>query len=150
MTDLYRFEYGGAPFSVNIEPPSPTDTTTTDPPNVRVVEGPWKTWHLSVPDGSVPGLAGIRLVRSVAADGGEHPAGNLTSAESAGSPTMMMVAAPAPGGGAEIPGVGFVNGGEVYRISGGWGIVSRFYTDEEWTQLTATWEAWLRSQGGAA
>ncbi len=149
MTELYRFEFGGAPFSGTMDDDVSGYATTTDPPNVRTIEGTWKTWHLSVPDGKVPGLAGVRLVRSVGADGGPHPRGNLSPEESGSHGSMMMLTAPT-GNPVHVPGVGDIDGGQAYGVPGGWGIVSRFYTDEEWDQITATWDAWVRSQGGQA
>ncbi|MEV7875566.1 hypothetical protein [Microbacterium sp. NPDC089188] len=144
-SELYRFEFGGAPFSTQMDEDVSSYSTTTDPPNVRTVEGKWKTWHLSIPDPKVGGLAGVRLVRSVGSDGGPHPRGNLTAEESEAHGSMLMVAGPT-GNPVHVPGIGDVDGGETYGVPGGWGIISRFYTDEEWDEIRATWEAWVRSQ----
>lgn len=147
MSELYRFEFGGAEFAFDLQNAEEAGTTTA-PPNMRVIEGSWPTWHLSVPDGKVPGLAGIRLQRSVGADGGPHPSGNQTAEESGPHGYMMMVAAPT-GNPVHIPGVGDLDGGETYRVPSGWGLVSRFYTDVEWAAILSSWESWVRSQGAS-
>ena len=149
MTELYRFEFGGAPFAVSMDADVAGYGTTTEPPNVRTIEGTWRTWHLSVPDGKVPGIAGVRLVRSVGADGRPHPHGNLSEDESGSRGFMLMMAAPT-GNSIHVPGFGDVDGGQTYGVPGGWGIVYRFYTEEEWAQITATWDAWVRSQGSGS
>lgn len=151
MSELYRFEFGGAEFAVDLQNADEAGTTTT-PPNVRVMEGSWPTWHLSVPDGKVPGLAGIRLRRSVGADGGPHPNGNQTPEQSGPHGYMMMAAAPT-GNSVTVPGPGGdieIDGGETYRVASGWGVVSRFYTDEEWSRIVANWEGWVRAQGASS
>ncbi|MEV7609869.1 hypothetical protein AB0N61_10325 [Microbacterium sp. NPDC089320] len=122
----YLFEYYGADFNIMIDVAS-GPATTTSAPNLRVVEGSWKTWRLDV-DPAVSGLEGVRIRRCVSASGGEHPDGNLTPAES--GPTlgnMLMV------GGA----------GDLYQIAGGYGVTSRFYSAEEWAAMRAEWEASL-------
>ena len=123
----YQFEFKGARFPVTIDLEAGSDETTTEPPNLRVIEGTWKTWRLSVvPD--VLGIEGIRLRRSVSSGGGEHPAGNLTTAESGtGDYWMMMVA----------------QDGRLYRVPVGYGTISRMYTSEEWRATLDEWEASL-------
>lgn len=148
MSERYRFEFGGASFAFNIENADEAGTTT-ESPNLRVIEGSWPTWHLSVPDGRVPGLAGVRLRRSVGVSGGPHPSGNQTEDESGPHGYMMMVAAPT-GNPTHVPGVGDLDGGEAYRVPSGWGVVFRFYTDIEWAGILSNWESWVRSQGTTA
>ena len=148
MSELYRWEFGGAMFAFNLENADEAGTTT-EPPNLRVIEGSWPTWHLSVPDAKAPGSSGILLRRSIGADGGPHPSGNQTEEESGPHGYMMMVAAPT-GNPTHVPGVGGLDGGEAYRVPSGWGIVSRFYTDAEWAGILSNWESWVRSQGTSA
>lgn len=122
----YLFEYYGAEFNIMIDIADGAPTTTSAP-NLRVVEGSWKTWRLDV-DPAVPGLEGVSIRRCVSASGGEHPEGNLTPAESGPSLGYMLMVAG--------------NGG-LYRVPGGLGVVSRFYTAEEWAAMRAEWEASL-------
>lgn len=122
----YLFEYYGAEFNIMIDVAS-SAATTTSAPNLRVVEGSWKTWRLDV-DPAVAGIEGVRIRRCVSASGSEHPNGNLNPAQS--GPTlgyMLMV----------------TDNGEIYRVPGGLGVVSRFYTAEEWASMRAEWEASL-------
>lgn len=62
---------------------------------------------------------------------------------------MMMLTAPT-GNPVHVPVFGDVGRGDAYGVPGGWGIVYRFYTDEEWAQITATWDAWARPQGSVS
>ncbi|MBD3942810.1 hypothetical protein IF188_14005 [Microbacterium sp. NEAU-LLC] len=121
MAENYLFEFYGARFNVTIELGG---TTTTDPPNLRVIEGTWKTWRLTI-DPDVSGLDGLTIQRSVSAGGGEHPHGNLTEAESAPTGYQVMSAPD----------------GSLYRIPDGFGAVARMYTASEWAQQLAEWEA---------
>lgn len=126
--ETYRFMYVGATFGVLIDPAA-EPATTTDPPNLHVLEGSWKTWRVEV-DPDVPGLAGVRLLRSVSAGGGEHPRGNQPSGPNGNN--MMMLS----------------SDGYMYLIPTGWGLASRFYSPEEWSFLLAAWEASLPSRAG--
>lgn len=119
--EAYSFEYSGAPFNMTIDL-APGGPTTTSAPNVRVVSGSWKTWRLEF-DHTKPGLEGLRLIRSVSTSGGEHPSGNLTSAQSGPNGYMMMG----------------TDAGRLYKIASGWAAVSRFYTADEWTAQLAAW-----------
>lgn len=123
--EVYFFECHGARFSVTIDIAEGAPTTMSAP-NLRVLEGSWKTWRLDV-DPNRPGLEGVRIRRSVSASGGEHPHGNLSPAESAATGFMMMV----------------TSGGDLYRIAAGYGVVSRFYSAAEWDAQRAAWEATL-------
>lgn len=123
MAENYLFEFYGARFNITVELGG---ATTTDPPNLRVIEGTWKTWRLTInPD--VSGIEGLRLQQSVAAGGGEHPHGNLTAAESGPNGYMMMC----------------TSDGRLYQIPGGYGAVGRLYSAAEWQQQLAEWESSL-------
>ncbi|MFF7684119.1 hypothetical protein ACFZA2_15330 [Microbacterium sp. NPDC007973] len=124
----YRFMYVGAFFGVRIEPAGPA---TTEPPNLRTLAGSWQTWRLEV-DPIASGLAGVRLLRSVGADGGEHPNGNLSAAAAGpGEYRQMMV----------------TSDGLLYFIPSGYSVASRFYSTAAWSDQLAVWEAELRSSG---
>ncbi|MBG9887044.1 hypothetical protein ABE10_10990 [Bacillus toyonensis] len=120
MAENYLFEFYGARFNITAELGG---ATTTEPPNLRVIEGAWKTWRLTV-DQDVPGIEGLRLQQSVAAGGGAHPHGNLSPAESASQADILMIA----------------ENGSLYRMPGGWGAVSRMYSEAEWEAQRAEWE----------
>lgn len=120
MAENYHFEYGGADFNIMTE--TGDAPTTTQPPNLRVIEGTWQTWRLEV-DPDVPGLEGLQLLKSVSSTGVEHPNGNLTTAESAGDGHLLMIS--------EL--------GYLYKIPVGYGVVSRISTTEEWQQQLAMW-----------
>ncbi|AKV86389.1 hypothetical protein AKG07_08835 [Microbacterium sp. CGR1] len=121
----YRFEYGGAPLNIAIDL-APGAPTTTAAPNLRVVQGSWKTWRLEA-DLTKPGLEGIRLMKSVSSSGGQHPNGNLSPAQSVTNGYMVMI----------------TNAGNLYQIAAGWGVASRFYTTEEWSAQLTQWAAEL-------
>ena len=125
--ETYQFEYYGAPFEIAVDLASETSgETTTDPPNMRVISGTWKTWRLTV-DPDVPGIAVLRLQRSIGAGGGPHPSGNLTPEQSATDGHIAMVS----------------SSGYLYLIPTGYGAVGRLYTDAEWQQQLDTWESEL-------
>ncbi|WP_424937344.1 MULTISPECIES: hypothetical protein [Bacteria] len=123
MAENYLFEFYGARFNITAEL---GEATTTDPPNLRVIEGAWKTWRLTI-DPDVPGIEGLRLQQSMSAGGGEHPYGNLTPAESASQGYILMIA----------------ENGSLYRMPSGYGAVSRLYSPAEWEAQRAEWEAGL-------
>lgn len=79
--DAYRMEFRGWEFDLNLEAPDLVPTTTAAP-NVRVISGPWKTWHID-PRVGPPAQPPI-IARSVnpTDSSREHPAGNLTPSES--------------------------------------------------------------------
>lgn len=128
--ETYRFMYVGATFAVMIVPEG-DPATTTDPPNLHVLEGSWKTWRVEV-DPDVSGLAGVRLMRSVSASGGEHPLGNQPSGPN--GYTMVMI----------------TSDGYLYTIPTGWGLASRFYSPDEWAFLIAGWEEEVHSERRAS
>lgn len=121
----YRFEYAGAPLNITVDM-APGAPTTTAAPNLRVVQGSWKTWRLEA-DLTKPGLEGIRLIKSVSFSGGPHPNGNLSPAQSATNGYMVMV----------------TTNGNLYQTATGWGVASRFYTAEEWSAQLAAWASEL-------
>lgn len=74
-------EFRGWEFDFNIEDPSVTPTTTAAP-NVRVISGPWKTWHIDPRIGPPAQPPIIARAVDPADTTREHPAGNLTPGES--------------------------------------------------------------------
>lgn len=86
--ETYLVEYKGYEFTMNID----TDVveTTTLAPTLRVITGPWKTWRLD--PGTAPDYV-VSLRRSVDPSNSswEHPAGNLTPAESQADGWALMV-----------------------------------------------------------
>jgi hypothetical protein len=124
--ETYRFMYVGGIFAVMVIPDE--SATTTAPPNLHVLEGSWKTWRVEV-DPDVSGLAGVRVLRSVGADGGEHPLGNQPSGPSAYSQLMIT------------------SDGFFYEIPTGWGLAARFYSPDEWAFLIAGWEEEVHAEG---
>lgn len=121
VAEQYSFEYSGAPLTVTVDLAADSPTTTL-PPNMRVIQGSWKTWRLEV-DFTKPGLAGVKLIRSVSASGSEHPDANLTPTQSGPNGYLAMTTAI----------------GRMYKIAAGWAAVSRFYTTEEWNAQLAAW-----------
>lgn len=114
----YLFEFSGAQFNITLDLADGAPTTTYAP-NVRVIEGTWKTWHLEI-DPDVPGIAGLRLLRSTTGS-------NLTPAQSAAKGYLMMVA----------------GDGRLYNVPSGMSVVARLMTPSEWQGQLATWEASL-------
>ncbi len=123
--ESHKFEYRGAQFAVTVDPN--TAATTTNAPNLRVIDGTWKTWFLEF-DPDVPGISAIRLRRSVSSSGGQHPSGNLNATQSGPIEGYMLMAS---------------SEGNLYRIPGGYAAVSRLYTDAQWQYQLAEWEASL-------
>jgi len=121
--ELYEFEYHGARFSLNADP---SIATTTEGPNVRVLQGSWMTWRLII-DPNTPGIEGLRLLSCVSDTGGEHPLGNLTPEQSATNGHQLMIS----------------SDGYLYGIPTGYGAVGRLYTSQEWQDQLAAWERWL-------
>lgn len=78
--EKYRFRYQGAEFEVKIDMDDDCPTTE-EPPNLHVMAGSWKTWHLDpgTYDGPRP-----HLYQSVEPGNpsAQHPAGNLSFADS--------------------------------------------------------------------
>jgi len=128
MPETYKFEYKGAIFSITSESDVADSATTTDPPNLRVIEGSWPTWRLEV-DWDVPGIGALRILKSTNGAGGPHPHGNLTPDESATFGHMLMISST----------------GYLYKIPTGYGAIGRLYTPEEWSAQLAEWEATLPS-----
>lgn len=124
MPETYKFEFGGALFSITADNVGAGSASTTNPPNMRVIEGTWPTWRLEV-DTDVPGIGGLRLLLSVDASGNPHPHGNLTPAQSAANSYMLMAA----------------SDGRLYQIANGYGAISRLYTTAEWRAQLSRWEA---------
>jgi hypothetical protein len=106
----YLFEYMGAPLRITIDLDAGA-LTTTAAPNMRVVEGTWRTWRLEV-DRDVPGPDGIRLYQCTDGATGEHPLGNLTASESS-SPGEILLLAPS---------------GALQRMAAGWVAAHRLMT----------------------
>lgn len=79
MSEQYRFRYKGQEFAIQLE--GGDDLITTDAPNLHVMAGSWRTWHL---DPGTHGGPRPRLLRSVSPNDPnvEHPAGNLSHADS--------------------------------------------------------------------
>lgn len=78
--EAYRFRYQGAEFEVKIDLED-DGPTTEEAPNLHVLSGSWQTWYL---DPGKSGGARPSLFRSVASgdSSAEHPAGNLSYADS--------------------------------------------------------------------
>lgn len=131
MTERYVFEYIGATFRVDVNLDGPT---TTEPPNLRTIEGSWKTWRLVVERTEEGRITALQLVRSVGEGGVEHPAGNLSSEASGPNGNHMMMIA---------------SNGYIYKIATGWGVVGHLYTSAEWAVQIAAWEASLPSNNRA-
>lgn len=122
----YRFEYAGAPLNITIDLAQGAPATTAAAPNLRVVQGSWKTWRLEA-DLTKPGLEGVRLMKSVSSGGAQHLNGNLSPSQSATNGYMVMI----------------TNTGNLYQVASGWGVASRFYTAEEWSAQLAAWASEL-------
>ncbi len=90
MTDLYRFEYRGAPMVADID--LADMPTTTAAPNLRVIAGSWSTWRLEItrPEGLPAEARQFRCV-DPSDPSKPHPRGNLTAAESASDIDVLMV-----------------------------------------------------------
>lgn len=88
MSETYQFRYQGAEFHANLD--IDTAVTTTALPNIRVMSGAWKTFHLD--PGEHPTWQ-TRLLKSVNPNNPalEHPAGNLSMAASNSEGGMLMI-----------------------------------------------------------
>ncbi|MBT2483368.1 MULTISPECIES: hypothetical protein [unclassified Microbacterium] len=88
-TEGYLVEYKGYEFYMAFDDADSVETTTLAP-TLRVITGPWKTWRLD--PGTAPDYV-ITLRRSVAPGNpsAEHPAGNLTTAESQTDGWVLLV-----------------------------------------------------------
>ena len=133
MSERYRFEFHGAHFSVEVADDLRDVESTTEAPNLRVLEGGWSTWRFWAEPGT-NGLDGLHLARSVDVDGAEHPHGNLTPEQSASVGGQYMG----------------TREGLLYLIPMGYGLVGRLYTSAGWMAQLEEWEQQVRSRGAAA
>ncbi|SIS19732.1 hypothetical protein [Microbacterium sp. RURRCA19A] len=90
MSEHYEFEYRGAGLKADIDVDSMP--TTTNAPNLRVIEGSWPTWRLEItrPEGLPPEARQFRCV-DPSDPSAAHPHGNLTTAESASDLDALMI-----------------------------------------------------------
>lgn len=124
MSETYTFEYIGAKFAVDVDEAN-ADPTTTEGPNLRTISGTWQTWRLDVERSAEGRITGVRLLRSVGPDGGEHPAGNLSPAASGPNGYGMVMIS---------------SDGYLYTIPTGYGVVGHLFSSEWWAAQVAEWE----------
>lgn len=86
VSESYELRYEGELFPIALHLDG---DTTTEPPNVHVISGTWKTWRLD------PGFltnTPVRVLKSVSPSNpaAEHPAGNLSYAASTPTGHLLM------------------------------------------------------------